>query len=1277
MKLIKSMIVITTALAAMIGYAGDSAPFRLDTVTTSTSPAVGSLLISWDASWIGGRSDATVVIRDNGIEAKRTTGVGEYLHTLTSVGRNELTYTTYIDGVAQSEVYSVAVYAQSNRVAFAANGGNVSEQTRWVVKGAVIGVLPTPTRTGYTFAGWWTAASGGTQITSATKVTANVTYYAHWVADGLATKCTVIFDVNGNGALRDEEVTRKVVKNAAVGELPTPMVPNLAYSGFGEFLGWFTAKTGGAQIAADTIVTKDVTYYAHWQLDDYGDDYLVGHWYGIEGSGCEVAPFEDVRRYAEREHVPLVVVFGHAGCSWCYRYIQPAIDGLTEDSSRNAVFFDFYAQTRDELMESSAYRWANEIAPGSGAVSWPEAFLYWVRPDGRKIWRSRHYSQLVNGERRSMRTIEDVESIVDELDIYRYIYLNRNEDEYPKADLLTLPLGDGLYQLPTLEWEEEGRKSFDGWYTAASGGRKVTSISAGYDDMVLYAHWRNWDGAAYVTVRTMPGQETLGKVTGGNSNFKSGQKVVVRATANKGAAFMGWYLNGEYVAYTPSYTYVATGDAATLEAEFIASADDYIYVTGTNMHLGVHEQVDGDVFEFFDSESASMATMKITGLPPGVKFNSVAGTISGAPTKAGVYYVTCAVANANGYKQSAISVWTVGYADNGDYDNIGMDWDNLENQACYDEETGEYALLEWVTGEEMRFVLDGVIRDYEYTVTAISGLPAGLKASKCPYNATCNYMFCEGTPTKAGKYTITVTAKSMRDGRTTRKAVKTIIVRDAGSRYLDVVSVDSERGTVTGAGVYSVGTSARISAKPARGYYFAGWYDDSEEPFYNTASGEFQRASDSVVVRAGTPGLMAKFVSKEEDYVYFDSDDRWEVDTSGWGAYLSFGVYSETPAKVTAKGMPSGMKFTQRGDRCEIVCSDTSKLKPGTSDVVFTAKTATGVTELHVLRIVVPNLQSWVFDGLDYSDSAYRLTLGVSDVCLYAWMSAEYDSSYTISASALPPGLKFMARDGVLSLHGTPTKAGTYTVTLTAKSRWGTEKATITITVDPLPNYAIGTFNGVLMDSGGNVAGLVTLTASANGKISAKVVAGPSNGEVSTHSYSSNGWNCESDGFFDAYFYKSSTGEYCMLTLEPGHDWNDAGQMTGYCSIGGEEYDVMFMQRDPIKSGVWEAKDIAANLARSGTYSLVCDYFGGEMRYPEYSESSNLQLKVNKTTGVVLLAGKLSSSSVSATAPLMFDDDGAFVVFYAPVNEKWCAMTPNGIGKCYTKRVYYPFTFHF
>ena len=80
------------------------------------------------------------------------------------------------------------------------------------------------------------------------------------------------------------------------------------------------------------------------------------------------------------------------------------------------------------------------------------------------------------------------------------------------------------------------------------------------------------------------------------------------------------------------------------------------------------------------------------------------------------------------------------------------------------------------------------------------------------------------------------------------------------------------------------------------------------------------------------------------------------------------------------------------------------------------------------------------------------------------------------------------------------------------------------------------------------------------------------------------------------------------------------------------------------------------------------------MRYPVSGETPNMQLKVNKTTGVVSLSGRLVGSSVSGTAALMFDDDGAFVVFYLPVSEKSCVL---GIGKCYTKRVYHSFTFHF
>ena len=45
------------------------------------------------------------------------------------------------------------------------------------------GLLPTPTRLGYIFEGWYTAKSGGKKVTSDTVVNAtqNYTMYARWI----------------------------------------------------------------------------------------------------------------------------------------------------------------------------------------------------------------------------------------------------------------------------------------------------------------------------------------------------------------------------------------------------------------------------------------------------------------------------------------------------------------------------------------------------------------------------------------------------------------------------------------------------------------------------------------------------------------------------------------------------------------------------------------------------------------------------------------------------------------------------------------------------------------------------------------------------------------------------------------------------------------------------------------------------------------------------------------------------------------------------------------
>ena len=68
------------------------------------------------------------------------------------------------------------------RIAFAPNGGRVSSGSKTVICGKTYGALPTPTRRGYTFAGWYTAKSGGSRIgsSSVVRTTRNQTLYARW-----------------------------------------------------------------------------------------------------------------------------------------------------------------------------------------------------------------------------------------------------------------------------------------------------------------------------------------------------------------------------------------------------------------------------------------------------------------------------------------------------------------------------------------------------------------------------------------------------------------------------------------------------------------------------------------------------------------------------------------------------------------------------------------------------------------------------------------------------------------------------------------------------------------------------------------------------------------------------------------------------------------------------------------------------------------------------------------------------------------------------------------
>ena len=154
-------------------------------------------------------------------------------------------------------------------VTFDANGGTLSgSATVEVEEGEKITGAPTASRDGYTFDGWFTAATGGDEVSLSTyTVTADVTLYAQYTEDEELepepepTMFTVTFDANG-GTL-EGSATVEVEEGAKIEGAPTAVKEGSTFNG------WFDAATGGNAVDLSAYtVTADVTLYAQYTEDE-------------------------------------------------------------------------------------------------------------------------------------------------------------------------------------------------------------------------------------------------------------------------------------------------------------------------------------------------------------------------------------------------------------------------------------------------------------------------------------------------------------------------------------------------------------------------------------------------------------------------------------------------------------------------------------------------------------------------------------------------------------------------------------------------------------------------------------------------------------------------------------------------------------------------------------------------------------------------------------------------------------------------------------------------
>ena len=193
--------------------------------------------------------------------------------------------------------------APTYAVTLHANGGSVSPASVTTGADGKLASLPTPTRSSYSFNGWYTEKNGGTKVTTDTIFSANTTVYAHWTYTGggyyypPVTYYTLCFETGGGSDISSVQGTYNAYIDL------TQYVPT--WRGH-TFTGWYSERSLKNKVSG-VYLTKDMTVYAGWRVTtapQTDDSSVLGLW-GISLctslAGCLALTTWQIRRRREEQ----------------------------------------------------------------------------------------------------------------------------------------------------------------------------------------------------------------------------------------------------------------------------------------------------------------------------------------------------------------------------------------------------------------------------------------------------------------------------------------------------------------------------------------------------------------------------------------------------------------------------------------------------------------------------------------------------------------------------------------------------------------------------------------------------------------------------------------------------------------------------------------------------------------------------------------------------------------------------------------------------------------
>ena len=418
--------------------------------------------------------------------------------------------------------------------------------------------LPTPSKTGYTFDGWYTQSSGGTKVSNTYTPAGNVTLYAHW------TNVNYTLTINPNGGIWNNTTSNSTKTGTTNSKLsianPTPKGYTVSFNSNGgnnvnsitsqrTFTNWSLSGSGSISGTTYTFGAGNATLTANYNNGSITlpSATKAGHKFkGWYSNGCGTTFIGNAgESYTPTSNVTLKA---------CYSYYAYILDVYPNGGTWNGTT----EKTRIEPLANpkpSIYGNTDYTGKIGSTIDIPNP----IPPSGYTV------SFNTNGGS-SISSITSTKSFNGWNNSSPGTFSGTTYTYGEGSGYITANYKNNSVNLPT---PTKSGYTFNGWYTASSGGTKVSNTYIPEENITLYAHWSansyrlSFDangcgtlGVSYVTA-------TVGK-TYGDADDGDGLPSIALTTGKK---FDGWYTSssgGNKI--TNSTTVTASSDNGTLYA---------------------------------------------------------------------------------------------------------------------------------------------------------------------------------------------------------------------------------------------------------------------------------------------------------------------------------------------------------------------------------------------------------------------------------------------------------------------------------------------------------------------------------------------------------------------------------------------------------------------------------------------------------------------------------------------------------------------------------------